>query len=652
MIKRIALLLACCALAGAVAGAQAVLVLPRIFGDGIVVQRGVRIPVWGRAQPGAVVSVTLASGKASTTTDIAGWWEISLPALPAGGPFELVVRSGGASTVLHDVLVGDVWVASGQSNMEFSVSVANDADREIAAAHDPQLRHFTVPNSYGDTPEEDVVGGAWQPADPQHVGSFSAVAYYFSRDLRRSVGVPIGIIHTSWGGANIETFTSRRALGLTDSAWNALVQRERARGETIRNDLRRKIGSLPTEDRGTVMGRPTWADPSLDDASWADIKVPSYWELVGWEDLDGVAWYRTSFMLSAEDVGRGVRLNLGPVDDNDATYLNGVEIGRTNGYAALRSYVVPSTALRAGRNVLAIRVEDTGGNGGLNGRSDQVYVDVGGEHRLIGGTWKFAVGAVALKEDGQRINKIPTFLYNLMIHPLLRVPIKGVIWYQGESNANSDAQAAVYRAQFATMITSWRAEWSGTGGDFPFLWVQLPNYGMIDSVPPQHAGWAILRESQSAALALPNTGQAIAIDLGAPGELHPKNKQDVGMRLALVARSLVYGQKVVSSGPVFRRQTVRGGRIEAEFDPKGGAMVSHVFGGPDLGSRVTGFAIAGADGRFVWADARLEGNRVVVWSDAVPKPVAVRYAWANSPAGPSLYNSSGLPAAPFRTDSW
>jgi sialate O-acetylesterase len=631
--------------------AQAPLRLPKIFGDAMVVQRSVPIPVWGWAQAGATVSVKFGSRSASAKTGDDGRWKVTLPSMQAGGPYELAVESGAARIVVHDVLVGDIWVASGQSNMELLVSNANDAEREIANAHDPQLRMFTVPNSYGDTPAEDVVGGSWASADPQHTGKFTAVGYYFARELRRSVGVPIGIIHTSWGGANIETWMSRKALALTDSSWNAIQAKERARTENILSALRQKIGSLPTEDRGTVNGRPAWADPMLDDATWSDIKVPSYWELVGWDGLDGVAWYRTSFTLSADDAARGARLNLGPVDDNDATYVNGVEVGRTNGYAALRSYNVPASALRVGRNVIAIRVEDTGGNGGLNGRSDEVYLEIGGQRRSLGGTWKFAVGSVSLKEDGQRINKIPTFLYNLMLHPLLQFPIKGAIWYQGESNANNDAQAVAYRDLFSTMIKTWRSEWTGTGTDFPFLWVQLPNYGKVDSLPPKSSGWALLRESQSAALALPHTGQAIAIDLGAPGELHPKNKQDVGLRLAFVAREQVYGQPVVSSGPVLRRQSVRNGKIELEFDAKGGAIVSHVFGGPDLGARVTGFAIAGADGKFVWADARIDGTKVVVWSDAIANPVAVRYAWANAPVGPSLYGSSGLPAAPFRTDT-
>jgi sialate O-acetylesterase len=254
---------------------------------------------------------------------------------------------------------------------------------------------------------------------------------------------------------------------------------------------------------------------------------------------------------------------------------------------------------------------------------------------------------VSFQPDGQRINKIPTVLYNRMIHPLLGFPIKGALWYQGESNANNMEQATAYRRLFQSMITSWRQEWNLRPRDFSFLWVQLPNYGKVDDDPPSSAPWASLRESQMAALALPNTGQVVAIDLGFAEELHPRNKQAVGARMALKAREVAYGQRVVSSGPTYRRHVIQNGRVAIEFGNAGGGLVSHSAGSP-----LTGFAIAGEDRKFVWASATIEGNRVIVWSDRVPKPVAVRYLWMNSPMAPVLYNREGLPAAPFRTDGW
>jgi sialate O-acetylesterase len=620
--------------------------LPRIFQDGVVLQRGVPIPVWGWAAPGTPVVVTLAGRTARATADPAGAWEVRLPALPAGGPHALAVEGGGARVDVRDVRVGDVWVASGQSNMEWPLAQATGGPEAAAAANDPLLREFAVPHSWSEQPEDDLAGGSWAPADAEHAGRFSAVGYYFARDLRAATGVPIGIIHTSWGGANVETWMSRQAQGLGDDAWNALLRAERERETALREALRARFGgTLPETDPGLVDGRALWADPALDDAAWEALPVPGLWEQA-WPGLDGTAWYRTTFTLTEDEARQGVRIGLGRIDDDDVTWVNGTEVGRTSGYSLPRAYDVPAAALRAGSNVLAVRVADYTGGGGPYGDPSEFYVQAGSARRPLAGAWKFRVASVSLQPDGQRINKIPSVLYNRMIHPLLRFPIKGVIWYQGESNANTDEQAAAYRGLFASLIRGWRREWRGGAGDFPFLWVQLPNFGPVDTVPPARAGWAVLRESQAAALALPRTGQAVAIDVGDPADLHPRNKEPVGRRLAAVARRAAYGERIVASGPAaYRDHTVRDGRVTLRFADVGGGLVAR-------GDSLRGFAIAGADRRWVWAQARIERDRVVVWSPRVADPVAVRYAWSNSPATPNLYNREGFPAAPFRTDDW
>ena len=623
--------------------------LPRLFGDGMVLQRDAPIPVWGWAPaPGAAIEVVLGGRSAHATADAEGAWRVEFPALPAGGgPYELTVTAAnGERFTARDVLVGDVWVASGQSNMEMAVGASANAAQYIASARDSALRHFTVPESWDETPAANVAGGEWERADPRHVGHFSAVAYHFSRELRQSLGVPVGVIHTSWGGSNVQTWISRQAQGLPEGAAAAALAAERERGNAVRASLRSRIGELPTSDAGLVNGRALWADPALDDASWSTIPVPGLWESAGYADLDGVAWYRTTFTLTADEAARGARLSLGPIDDNDITWVNGVEVGRTNGYNLPRAYQVPAGALRAGANTIAVRVEDGGGGGGIYGPPAELFVEAGGARRPLGGSWRFKVAVAQVGTDGQRLNKIPSLLYNRMVYPLLPYPIKGVIWYQGESNANGVEEAAAYRAQFATLITSWRREWrGGAGGDFPFLWVQLPNYGSADAAPPARSTWATLRESQAAALALPNTGQAVAIDVGEAEDIHPKNKHDVGHRLALVALAKVYGRPVASSGPVYRRHAMRpDGRAVVEFD--------HAVGGLVARGALGGFAVAGEDRTFHWAQAQVEGDRVVVWSDRVPRPVAVRYAWANNPTNVNLYNRDGLPAAPFRTDAW
>ena len=557
----------------------------------------------------------------------------------------MVVRSATDSVVVRDILVGDVWVASGQSNMEWPVASARDAAAAIAAANDSRIRHFKVPTSFAPAPQRDLVGGSWAAADPQHVGSFSAIAYFFARDLRKSVDVPIGIINTTWGGSRIEAWMSRAALGLDSARWAARWQAEQDAQRRFAENLRAKIGDVPASDPGYVDGRAPWANPALDESAWQSIRVPSLWEQAGYEGMDGIAWYRLSFELTADEAARGVKVGLGAIDDADITWVNGTEIGRTNGYNVPRQYDVPAGALRAGRNVLAVRVEDTGGGGGIYGAPSSVFLDLGGARRPLGAGWKFRVGTASLQPDGQHINKVPTVLYNRMVHPLLGLPIKGVLWYQGESNADGVADARQYAALFRTMITSWRREWRS--GEVPFLWVQLANFMAPDSQPPAQSAWAVLRDAQTAALSLPKTAQAVIIDVGEAQDIHPRNKQDVGARLALAARHVAYGQSVEHVGPTHRSHSARGGEIMVRFDHAGAGLVSRA---PD--GAVGGFAIAGADRKFVWADARIEGNTVVVSSPQVASPVAVRYAWGNNPTRASLYGRGGLPAVPFRTDDW
>lgn len=619
--------------------------LPRLFGPGMVVQRGVRVPVWGWSTPGSSVRVSFDDESRSATAGPDGAWRVAFAPLPPGGPHTIVVRSTGDSIVVRDVLVGDVWVASGQSNMEFVVANANGAAAEIAAANDPRIRQFKVPTSYAPAPEADLAGGEWTVADRNHVGSFSAVAYFFARDLRKSMDVPIGIINTTWGGSRIEPWMSRASLGLDEAGWRRLWAEEQRSQRRMVETMRAKLGDIPKVDSGLVQGRAVWADPALDESRWQRITVPSLWEQAGYPDMDGVAWYRTTFELTAAEAARGVKLGLGAIDDADISWVNGTEVGRTNNYALPRVYDVPASALKAGRNVIAVRVEDGGGGGGIYGDPSSLFLEVGGVRRPLAAPWKFRVGAVSLQADGQHINKVPTVLYNKMVHPLLPFPIKGVIWYQGESNADRVEDAIAYRQTFAKMISSWRREWGV--GDFPFLWVSLANFMAPDSQPPAMSAWAVLRDAQTAALSLPNTGQAVIIDVGEEKDIHPRNKQEVGHRLALAARRVAYEARVEDTGPTHRSHGVRGRELIVRFDHARSGLESR---SPSGG--VGGFAIAGVDRKFVWANARIDGSSVVLSHPQVARPVAVRYGWGNNPTEARLYNKEGLPAVPFRTDSW
>ncbi|HMB91798.1 MAG TPA: sialate O-acetylesterase [Rhodothermales bacterium] len=615
--------------------------LSRLISDGMVMQREAEVPVWGWATPGETVSVTFDGQTFSAEADADSTWMVKLPAMDAGGPHEMTIQHADTTVQVHDILIGDVWVASGQSNMEWVVAEANDAEAEIAAANHPAIRHFKVPQSWSETPEVTLAGGAWEKADPEHVGEFTAVGYYFARALREEVDVPIGLLNTSWGGSRIEPWMSAEMLGMGEGGLDQILEQERAREDAIRERVRERIGTLPTEDQGLVNGDARWAATDLDDSDWFTMPVPALWESAGFEGMDGVAWYRTTFDLSEEEAQQGITLGLGMIDDSDITWVNGVEVGRMdNAWNQARVYEVPASALQAGENVLAVRVEDFQGGGGIAGPRDTVFLQVNGEKRSLPDEWRFMVGRVSIASNGNK-NQVPTLLWNKMVHPLLPFPIKGVIWYQGESNANSIEEAAAYKALFPEMITGWRTAWKQD--DLPFLWAQLANFMAVDAEPPAESNWATLRESQSATLALPNTGEAILIDIGVTDDIHPRNKQDVGRRLALAARKVAYGEDLVYSGPTYRDHEIQDGRVVLSFNHVGGGLEVH-------GGNLGGFALAGNDSKFVWADAKIEGDQVIVWSEAVPEPMAVRYAWSNNPDKANLYNTEGLPATPFRTD--
>lgn len=614
--------------------------LPRIFADGMVLQRERPIPVWGRAAPGASVTVRLAGQAATTTAGADGAWRVELGALPAGGPHALRVDDGRDPVELDDVLVGEVWLASGQSNMEWPIAQSADAEAGIARATDPAIRHFKLPKSWAGAPQWQLEGGEWVAASPAVAGGFSAVAHAFARELRAATGVPIGIVDSTWGGSTIEAWTDAATQGLDPAALDAQARalREsdaRALAQTQRNLAR--WPALPADDVG-------WQSPDADTSDWTEIAVPALWEGAGWNGMDGVAWYRSTFLLDADEARAGVVLGVGRIDDSDTTWVNGHEVGATSmQYALPRRYPVPASALRAGTNHVAVRVEDFGGGGGIHGDPGEVFVQPQrGAPRALDGEWRFRVAQarVALVDDK---NQHPALLYNAMIHPLQPYALRGVIWYQGESNANTVAQAARYRAQFPALIRQWRAQWEAP--ELPFLWVQLASFSSGadrgDSSP-----WAVLRESQSAALALPATAQVVAIDIGDAHDIHPRDKRTVGHRLALAARQVAYGEAVAWRGPAFAGVSFADHAATVSFED--GAALA-VRGG---GREARGFAVAGADRVFHPATATLHGDSVVVRSPAVPAPVAVRYAWRDEAGDADLVGASGLPASPFRSDDW
>ncbi len=619
-----------------------------LFTDHVVLQRDVPVPVWGWAEPGQRIKVDLAGQSVETTVNDQGKWLAKLGPYPAGGPHVLSV-TGPKSVEIKDILVGDVWICSGQSNMEWPLAAADNAADEIKAASYPKIRLFTVPKKIALEPLS-TVDASWVVCSPETAGEFSAVGYFFGRELNRELNVPIGLIDSSWGGTICEAWASAGALEAMPDFKNQLAQIETERAEANKPPIKIEEAMAAwwkKSDPGSS-DQPNWADPKLDTAEWKTMSLPGIWEEKGHRDFDGIAWFRKEIMLPDAWEGKETTLSLGAIDDRDTTFINGTQVGEMNNWAAPRSYKIPAGILKAGRNVIAVRVLDTAGNGGFSGEEKLMKLTLNDNDQAepisLAGDWLYKMSTPfgQLSTPPEMMNDNPnrvTVLYNGMIAPLKPFPIKGAIWYQGESNAGRPAQ---YRTLLPTMIKDWRAAFEV--GDFPFYIVQLANY-MDVRKEPVDSMWAELRESQFLTTrALPNVGIGLAIDIGDAKDIHPRNKQEVGRRLALSALANAFGKDIEFSGPVFKTKEVQGNKIRLTFDHLGGGLVAK---GSD---KLDGFAIAGDDGKYYWADAVIDGESVIVSSPKVDKPAEVRYAWADNPVC-NLYNQVGLPAVPFRTSA-
>ena len=632
-------------------GAAAKPFLHPLFTDHMVFQRGIKAPVWGWTQPGKKVTVSMDGKSAAATAGPDGKWMAALGPFSAGGPYTLTV-SGPEKARVADVLVGDVWICSGQSNMEMGIGNVYNAQDEIAKAANSNIRLFTVPKKTAGEPQETVVSH-WDTCTPETVAAggwngFSAVGYFFGRHLQETQHVPIGLIHTSWGGTIAEAWVSASALRTmpdfvpqVDAVEKTYAGMKKG-GGSIDKMLAEWYGK---NDPGTTHN---WGAADFDSAAWKTMKLPTAWELAGLPEYDGVVWFRKEFDLPNGWAGKTLTLHLGPVDDDDTTYVNGVQVGATRGYNIDRVYKVPAAVLKAGHNVIAVRVLDTGGAGGINGTPDKMFLTTtelgAGQSMPLSGDWKYQDSA-ALKtttpvpmQTADNNPNVTTVLYNGMIAPLLPYGIKGAIWYQGESNAGRGMQ---YRTLLPTLIKDWRARFGV--GEFPFFIVQLANFMPVVDQPIQE-GWADLREAQLLTSEnLPKTGIAVTLDIGDAADIHPKNKQEVGRRLGLSADAIAYGDKIEYSGPLYQSMKAAGDKIRLIFTHLGGGLAAKDDG------PLKGFAVAGADGHFEFADAKIEGDTIVVSSPKVPNPTAVRYAWANNPVC-TLVNKAGLPASSFRTD--
>ncbi len=620
--------------------------LPLLFSDNMVLQRDKPIAIWGWADKGEKIVVHFNRQIRQARADEKGHWLLYLAPEAAGGPFLLEV-TGRNKLSFANVLVGEVWICSGQSNMEFQVHSAMNPDKEIAEADFPMIRHFLVPKTNSTSPKEELTGGNWQVCSPATAGGFTAVGYFFARQLYKQLHVPIGLIHTSWGGTHSETWTSRGAFEKSDEFKDMIagmgpgdLDAEAKKGlEALRKSIDSLQGSMPAPSATA-----SWKDAAFDDRSWPHMKLPGNWERqgMGLNNLDGTVWFRQTITLSDKDAGKSGTLSLGKIDDIDETYLNGVKIGETKDYDKDRIYNIPAGVLTAGKNTIAVRVEDHGGEGGMTGEPADMQLSVGTKKLPLAGIWSFKIASVLDNSSSGNPNSYPTLLFNGMINPLIPYTFKGVIWYQGESNAG---RAYQYRKAFPLMIGDWRSRWGL--GDFPFYFVQLASWKASGGTSANGSSWAELREAQAKTLDLPNTGMAVTTDIGETNDIHPKNKQDVGYRLAIIALDHLYGQKMEFSGPVYESMKAEGGKIILTFTHSRSGLVAR-----DKYGYVKGFEIAGADKQFRYARAVIEGNTVVVSREGVDAPVAVRYGWADDAGEANLFNNDGLPAAPFRTDDW
>jgi sialate O-acetylesterase len=594
--------------------------------------------------------VRLGPYSAAAKSDAAGKFFMRLPPMKAGGPFELTAQSGkGEKAVSKDIVVGEVWLASGQSNMQWTVEMSGKNSDPVTMAEDPLLRMAEIPRATPALSPQPETQTEWKKAGAENTAVFSAVAHYFAQKLRRELDVPVGIINSSWGGTIIEAWTSRQTL-MENPDLKPMVERYEA--DLFSPDFHAAAQKSYPADPGNEGGNKGWAKPDFDDKHWKIVSLPSGWQSCGFK-YSGVLWFRKTVDIPRDWTGRDLSLKVGAVDKQDITYFNGKQVGATGSgledvhWNKVREYTVPGRLVKAGRNVIAVRAYSFVYEGGLIGPASKMLLAPadGGDTISLAGEWSCETehnfGAVTpiTPPAGPGNPNSPYILFDNMIAPLAPYALRGAIWYQGESNA---MRAKEYSRLMRDMIRDWRHVWGQ--GNFPFLTTQLANFRAPESFN-EKSEWALLREAQFQSLAEPNTGMAVIIDTGEELNIHPANKWDVGGRLARWALSDTYSKSVVPSGPLYDGMTTEGGAIRVRFKFTGGGLKAK--GGP-----LKTFYIAGQDKQFQPAEAEIDGATVVVSSPKVKYPVAARYAWADNPAECNLYNSEGLPASPFRTDSW
>jgi sialate O-acetylesterase len=619
--------------------------LPYLISDGMVLQRDKRVKIWGEAAPDSFITLTFCNQQFTAATDEHGKWEILFPKMQHGGPYDMVIECGMQKKIIHDVLIGEVWVLGGQSNMQIPVARTLDLfEEEVKSTDYPGIRKFSVPEVYNfHGPQEELFGGSWVSADPQSIYEFSAVGFFFAKKLYDQYKIPIGLIHTAIGGTPAEAWISENSLRRFDrfremltlckeeSYVNGIKEAEEKRNQ-------KWYENLNANDAGMLEEKDCWYREDYDASDWKEIDLPRSFRGTELEKIKGSVWFRKEIIVPEWLAGTAGKLVLGTIIDGDETYLNGVPVGNTGYLYPPRRYELPEGLIKPGKNVLTVRVIMTQNIGAFV--TDMPYfIKINGEKIPISGTWKYQVGTLmeALAPTTFFQYK-PAGVYNGMIYPLRNYAIQGVLWYQGESNTG---QPEDYYELFRTVISDWRSIFSC--GEFPFLYVQLTNYCPW-RMEPENSGWARIREEQRRALSIANTGMAVIHDVGEYNDLHPQDKKTVGERLALWARKLVHGEDLVCSGPIYDHMEVEEDKIRLHFTHTGSGFRIK-------GKELKTFTICGEDGKYQNAKAYIDGDTVIVFCEEIKNPVNVRYGWSDNPEEANLYNREGLPASTFTTEA-
>ncbi|MDG1731243.1 MAG: sialate O-acetylesterase [Algibacter sp.] len=615
--------------------------LPKLISNGMVLQRDTNIKIWGWAQPNENISIHFLNNEYNISANKKGEWDLILSSLKAGGPYKMILTASNLIEI-DNILIGDVWLASGQSNMSYEIYKSSKLYKDdIENSENTHIRQFQIPRDFNfKAPQKDVTHGEWVASNPKSVGNFSAVAYFFAQKQFEKHNIPIGIINSSVGGTPAQAWFPKDGLRqfphyfdeiqfLKNDAFIIQIQDKNA------NNLKNWVKKTNTKDLGL---QNNWKAKNIDDSDWNTLMLPGFWnKKIG--NKQGAVWFRKNFHLKKAPIKKFIALNLGRISDADSVFVNGKFIGSTTHKYAIRNYKIPNNILTQGKNTITIRVLSYRSNGGFikgNPRNlliNNQVVDLNNE-------WKFKLGTRSKALDRPiQLTWKPTGLYNAMISPLLNYKIKGAIWYQGEGNVR---KAKEYKTLFPTLINNWRQAFQQ--GNFPFVFVQLANY-LEPQKQPSESGWALLREAQMQTLKLPKTGMAVIIDIGEAYDIHPKNKKDVGYRLSYEAERIQGDTKNHPKTPMLKEHKIKGNMIELSFS---NANLLKVLDNKPL----TQFAIAGKDKKFVWAKAELKGSKIIVYNDTISNPVAVRYAWANNPDNVNLFSIYDMPISPFRTDSW